>query len=54
MDITKKCILLYDSKEFMLSEAKDLPWSEMNEISNDYYEYWFGRGKGFSKVQLLI
>ncbi|GAA5252026.1 hypothetical protein [Candidatus Rickettsia kedanie] len=33
----------------MLNEAKDLPWSEMKEISKDYYEYWFGIGKGFLK-----
>nr|WP_017208659.1 hypothetical protein [Rickettsia australis] len=48
-DITKEGILLYDSKEFMLSEAKDLPWSEMKEISKDYYEYWCGRGHDFLK-----
>ncbi len=48
-DIKKEGILLYDSREFMLSEAKDLPWSEMKEIAKDYYEYWFGRGKGFLK-----
>ncbi|AEK75214.1 nucleotidyltransferase/HEPN domain-containing protein [Rickettsia conorii subsp. heilongjiangensis 054] len=45
----KKGILLYDSGEFILSEAKDLPWSEMKDIAKDYYEYWFGRGKGFLK-----
>ena len=31
----------------MLSEAKDLPWSEMKEIAKDYYEEWFDRGRGF-------
>ncbi|GAA5252699.1 HEPN domain-containing protein [Candidatus Rickettsia kedanie] len=30
-----------------LSEAKDLPWSEMKEIVKDYYEEWFGSGCGF-------
>ncbi|WP_082022257.1 nucleotidyltransferase domain-containing protein [Rickettsia hoogstraalii] len=46
-DIKKEDILLYDSKEFTLSEAKDLPWGEMKEIAKDYYDYWFNRGKGF-------
>ncbi|HJD55978.1 MAG TPA: nucleotidyltransferase domain-containing protein [Rickettsia endosymbiont of Pyrocoelia pectoralis] len=48
-DIKKEGILLYDSDEFTLSEAKDLPWSEVKEIAKDYYDYWFGRGKGFLK-----
>ncbi|QQV75399.1 hypothetical protein H6P87_00955 [Rickettsia tillamookensis] len=46
-DIKKEGILLYDSKEFTLSEAKDLPWSEMKEIAKDYYEEWFRSGCGF-------
>ncbi|MCC8419059.1 MAG: HEPN domain-containing protein [Rickettsia endosymbiont of Glossina mortisans submortisans] len=46
-DIKKEGVLLYDSKEFMLSEAKDLPWSKMKEIAKDYYEEWFDRGKSF-------
>ncbi|KJV80474.1 nucleotidyltransferase domain protein [Rickettsia hoogstraalii str. RCCE3] len=46
-DIKKEGILLYDSKEFTLSEAKDLPWSEMKEIAKDYYEEWFDFGAGF-------
>ncbi len=40
-DIKKEGILLYNSKEFTLSEAKDLPWSEMKEIAKKYYEEWF-------------
>ncbi|WP_175265572.1 nucleotidyltransferase domain-containing protein [Rickettsia felis] len=47
--LRKKVFFYYDSGEFTLSEAKDLPWSEMKEIAKDYYEYWFGRGKGFLK-----
>ncbi|WP_256621317.1 HEPN domain-containing protein, partial [Rickettsia sp. TH2014] len=43
----KEGILLYDSGEFTLSEAKDLPWSEMKEIAKDYYEEWFDKGKSF-------
>ncbi|QQV74640.1 hypothetical protein H6P87_00176 [Rickettsia tillamookensis] len=46
-DIKKEGILLYDSGEFTLSEAKDLPWSEMKEIAKDYYEEWFDKGKDF-------
>ncbi|MGX6960076.1 MAG: HEPN domain-containing protein [Rickettsia endosymbiont of Pentastiridius leporinus] len=40
-DIKKEGILLYDSGEFTLSEAKDLPWGEVKEIAKDYYEKWF-------------
>ncbi|MFQ3887625.1 MAG: nucleotidyltransferase domain-containing protein [Rickettsia conorii subsp. raoultii] len=46
-DIKKEGILLYDSKEFTLSEAKDFPWSEMKEIAKDYYEEWFRSGCRF-------
>ncbi|MGI4753258.1 MAG: HEPN domain-containing protein, partial [Janthinobacterium lividum] len=35
------------SGEYVLSEAKDLPWSEMKEIAQDDYDYWFSKGKGF-------
>lgn len=48
-DIKKEGIVLYDSGEYVLSEAKDLPWSEMKEIARDYFEQWFRRGKGFLK-----
>ncbi|WP_395476927.1 HEPN domain-containing protein [Rickettsia endosymbiont of Pantilius tunicatus] len=46
-DIKKEGILLYDSGEYVLSEAKDLPWSEMKEIAQDYFEQWFNKGKDF-------
>ncbi|WP_425363118.1 HEPN domain-containing protein [Candidatus Tisiphia endosymbiont of Hybos culiciformis] len=46
-DIKKEGILLYDSGEFQLSEAKKLPWGERKQIAKEDYEYWFGRGKGF-------
>ncbi|MGI4752333.1 MAG: nucleotidyltransferase domain-containing protein [Janthinobacterium lividum] len=46
-DIKKEGILLYDSGEYILSEAKDLPWSEMKEIAQDYFEQWFREGCGF-------
>jgi predicted nucleotidyltransferase/HEPN domain-containing protein len=46
-DIKKEGILLYDSGEFQLSKAKDLPWSEVKELAEEDYEQWFSRGKGF-------
>ncbi|BFD45367.1 MAG: HEPN domain-containing protein [Rickettsia endosymbiont of Sergentomyia squamirostris] len=45
-DIRNEGILLYDTGEFVLSEAKDLPWSERKPIAQEEYECWFGRGKG--------
>ncbi|HJD57794.1 MAG TPA: HEPN domain-containing protein [Rickettsia endosymbiont of Ceroptres masudai] len=45
-DIKKEGILLYDSSECVLSEAKDLPWSEVKEAKEDY-EQWYERGYGF-------
>ncbi|WP_341794671.1 HEPN domain-containing protein [Rickettsia endosymbiont of Rhinocyllus conicus] len=49
-DLKKEGILLYDSGEYILSEAKDLPWSEMKEIAQDYFEEWFKSGKYFLKT----
>ncbi|WP_342278325.1 hypothetical protein [Candidatus Tisiphia endosymbiont of Myopa tessellatipennis] len=46
-DIKKEGILLYDSGEFQLAEAKNLPWQEQRQIAKEDYEYWFARGKGF-------
>ncbi|WP_425361157.1 HEPN domain-containing protein [Candidatus Tisiphia endosymbiont of Stenodema calcarata] len=46
-DIKKEGILLYDSGEFQLAEAKNLPWGERRQIAKEDYEYWFERGKGF-------
>ncbi|WP_341755843.1 HEPN domain-containing protein [Candidatus Tisiphia endosymbiont of Ptychoptera albimana] len=46
-DIKKEGILLYDSGEFQLAEAKNLPWEERRQIAREDYEYWFARGKGF-------
>ncbi|WP_375358343.1 hypothetical protein [Candidatus Tisiphia endosymbiont of Neophilaenus lineatus] len=45
-DIRNEGILLYDTGEFVLLEAKDLPWSERKPIAQEEYECWFGRGKG--------
>ena len=49
-DIKKEGILFYDSGEYVLSEAKDLPWSEMKEIARDYFEEWFTNGKHLLKA----
>ncbi len=46
-DIKKEGILLYDSGEFQLAEAKNLPWEERRQIAKEDYEYWFAKGKGF-------
>jgi HEPN domain-containing protein/predicted nucleotidyltransferase len=46
-DIKKEGILLYDSKEFQLAEAKILPWSEKRPIAIKDYRYWFHRGAEF-------
>jgi len=46
-DIKKEGILLYDSGEFQLVEAQELPWKERKEIAKKDYENWFGTGSGF-------
>jgi HEPN domain-containing protein/predicted nucleotidyltransferase len=46
-DIKREGILLYDSGEFKLTEAKELLWKERKEIAKEDYEHWFSRGKGF-------
>ncbi|MCZ6886792.1 MAG: hypothetical protein O7C59_00820 [Rickettsia endosymbiont of Ixodes persulcatus] len=44
---------MYDSGEFILSEAKELPWSEMKEIAKDSYEEWFNL-LGFNSPKLCF
>lgn len=46
-DIIKEGILLYDSGEFKLSEAKELPWEERKKIAQEYYTHWFNKGGSF-------
>ena len=46
-DIKKEGIILYDSNEFKLSEARALPWEERKEIAQKDYNHWFSRGKEF-------
>jgi HEPN domain-containing protein len=46
-DIKKEGILLYDNGEFELTEARHMPWSEVRQIAQDYYDYWFERGEAF-------
>ena len=46
-DIKKEGVVLYDSGEFQLSEAKDLPWIERREIAQRDYNMWFKSGSGF-------
>ena len=46
-DIKKEGILLYDSGEYQLSEAKELDAEERANIAQDDYDYWFKKGSGF-------
>ncbi len=46
-DIKKEGILLYDSGEFKLAEARDLSWNERKEIAKDDFDQWFPHGNGF-------
>ncbi len=46
-DIKKEGVLLYDNGEFMLSEAKNLPWEERREVAQKDYNNWFKRGSEF-------
>ncbi len=46
-DIKKEGILLYDSGEFNLSEARDLSWKERKEIAKDDFDQWFEGGSEF-------
>ena len=46
-DIKKEGVLLYDSGEYELSEAKELSKDERRKIAQDDYEYWFNGGNGF-------
>jgi HEPN domain-containing protein len=40
-------VLLYDSGEFKLSEAKELPTEKRKEIAQKDYKHWFGKGASF-------
>ena len=46
-DIKKEGILLYDSGDFKLAEARDLSWDERKEMAQDYYDQWFPDGYVF-------
>ena len=46
-DIKKEGVLLYDSGEFKLSEAKELPPEKRKEIAQKDYKHWFGKGTSF-------
>ena len=46
-DIIKEGVLLYDSGEFVLSEAKKLPWSKRKKVAQEDFDYWFERGNSF-------
>jgi len=46
-DIKKEGVLLYDSGEYQLPEAKELSNKERKEIAQDDYDYWFNSANGF-------
>jgi HEPN domain-containing protein/predicted nucleotidyltransferase len=46
-DIKKEGILLYDSGDYQLSDAKELDTIERKIIAQDNYNYWFKNGDSF-------
>ena len=46
-DIKKEGVLLYDSGEFTLSEAKELSFEQRRAIAKDDFEQWFESGSEF-------
>lgn len=46
-DIKKEGVLLYDSGEYTLSEARELSGKERKEIAQADYDYWFHKGSEF-------
>ncbi len=49
-DIKKEGVLLYDSGEFELAEARDLPWEEAKEIAQYDYDNLFLKSSSFIKA----
>jgi HEPN domain-containing protein/predicted nucleotidyltransferase len=46
-DIKKEGILLYDSGDYQLSDAKELDTIERKKIAQDDHDYWFKNGDSF-------
>ena len=46
-DIKKEGILLYDSGDYELSQARKLDTQERKEIATEDYGYWFQKGSSF-------
>ncbi len=46
-DIKKEGILLYNSGDLNLSEAKNLDEAQIKEIARQDYNHWFGKAEGF-------
>lgn len=46
-DIKKEGIILYNSGEYSLAEAKELPCEQRKEIAKNYYDQWFKNGSEF-------
>jgi predicted nucleotidyltransferase/HEPN domain-containing protein len=46
-DIKKEGVLLFDTKNFELAEKRDLLPEELQEIAQEYFDYWFSRAGDF-------
>ena len=53
-DIKKEGVVLYDSKDFELKEAKELSHEEIKELVTDDFEQWFEGGSEFLKIVKMI
>ena len=45
-DIKKEGCLLYDSRNFMLADKRELTPQEKQRIAQDHFDHWFERAKG--------
>ena len=47
IDIKREGVMLYDTGNFTLDEAKELTAQERHHLAQDDYDYWISKGKGF-------
>ena len=53
-DIKKEGVLLYDSGDYQLSQARKLDAQERKQIATEDYDYWFNNGNDFILCHHLI